>query len=450
MLDNDNDTHSLVAIIGAGPAGLFAARELANAGIQVVLFNRDIKPGGLAEYGIYPDKLRMKDGLRNQFQQILATPNVDYFGNLTIGENGDLSLADLRKLGFTAILVTAGAQRAKMLGIPGEDLLGVYHAKDLVYHYNGLPPFGRMDFALGKRVAVVGAGNVMMDVTRFMAEKVKVDEVVSVVRRGPGEVRYDKKELETLGAYIDQADFAAEIEKTAALMTSLGQDPQQPIENMRSAAEKACPRVSNTRFIFRYLLTPSRILGENGRVVGLEVENNTLESKNGDVFPKGLGTYTRLDVDTVILAIGNQVDGALGLLVDGNQYKVSANPRFPIENISYEAGDIQTGEPLPDVFVAGWARKASTGLVGLTRKDGTNGAKALRAYLDSLGEQGPVKMDALMHALSGLNKRVVDCEALSRLNEVEHRRALELGLEEYKFETNEEMLAAIDLVQSQG
>jgi ferredoxin--NADP+ reductase len=130
-----------VAVVGAGPAGLFAARELTQQGVGVVLFNRDLKPGGLAEYGIYPDKHKMKEGLRNQFRQILALENLHYFGNVLIAENGDLSRTDLRQLGFQATLVTTGAQGTKWLGLPGEHLRGVFHAKDIVYHYNLLPPY---------------------------------------------------------------------------------------------------------------------------------------------------------------------------------------------------------------------------------------------------------------------------------------------------------------------
>ena len=66
----DGSLNQTVAIVGAGPAGLFAAKELATQGVQVVLLNRDIKPGGLAEYGIFPTKLKMKNGLRAQFRQV--------------------------------------------------------------------------------------------------------------------------------------------------------------------------------------------------------------------------------------------------------------------------------------------------------------------------------------------------------------------------------------------
>ena len=135
-------TQASVAIIGAGPAGLFAARGLAKAGVQVALINRDIKPGGLAEYGIYPNKHKMKEGLRRQFRKVLEDPLIRYFGNLSIGLDDDLTLKDLQALGFDAILVSVGAQGTKWLGLPGEDLEGVYHAKDIVYHYNQLPPFG--------------------------------------------------------------------------------------------------------------------------------------------------------------------------------------------------------------------------------------------------------------------------------------------------------------------
>ena len=123
-----------VAVIGAGPAGLFGAFELASQGAEVVIFNRDIKPGGLAEYGIYPSKYRLRQGLRAQFRTILSMQGIDYFGNVTIGDHADISLKELPQLGFHAVLVTAGAQGIKWLGIPGERGEGVYHAKEIVYH----------------------------------------------------------------------------------------------------------------------------------------------------------------------------------------------------------------------------------------------------------------------------------------------------------------------------
>ena len=184
-MERDLSSQYLVAVVGAGPAGLYASKQLASQGAHVVLLNRDIKPGGLAEYGIYPDKLKMKDGLRAQFQQILGMPQVDYYGNLVVGQHGDVTLDDLRAWGFDAMLVTVGAQGTKWLGLPGEDLAGVYHAKNLVYHYNHLPPFSEQAVDIGSRVAVVGAGNVMLDITHWLAAVKHVDEVITMARRRP-------------------------------------------------------------------------------------------------------------------------------------------------------------------------------------------------------------------------------------------------------------------------
>ena len=81
----------LVAVIGAGPAGLYAAKQLASQDVHVVLLNRDIKPGGLAEYGIYLSKHKMKEGLRKQFRKILESPQIEYYGNLVVGQKDDIS-----------------------------------------------------------------------------------------------------------------------------------------------------------------------------------------------------------------------------------------------------------------------------------------------------------------------------------------------------------------------
>src|SRR5262245_34914036 len=155
----------VVAVVGAGPAGLFAARALAAQGARVLLLNRDIKPGGLAEYGIFLDKYKMKNGLRRQFQKILTDPRVTYLGHVTVheGEPGALTVAGLRAAGLDAVVFAIGAQGTKYLGVEGERLPGAYHAKDLVYHYNSLPPFSEQPFPMGKRVAIVGVGNVMID-----------------------------------------------------------------------------------------------------------------------------------------------------------------------------------------------------------------------------------------------------------------------------------------------
>ena len=438
-----------VAVVGAGPAGLFAARELAENGIHVVLFNRDIKPGGLAEYGIYPTKQRMKEGLRNQFRQVLANPGVEYFGNLVIGETADLRLDELRTLGFHAILVTVGAQSTKWLGLPGEELTGVYHAKDIVYHYNLLPPFSESTYQIGKRVAVVGAGNVMMDITHWLVEDKQVDEVIAIARRGPAEVKFDKKELEIVVNHIDQLELDREIKRVSPSMQAIGQDPEQFRKVIEDVAVKGQPAHSKTRFLLQFLESPMRILGDSsGQVIGLELEDNALSvNEDGVTRARGTGVRHVLDVDTVIFAIGDLVDASLGLTVQGGEYAKSPYPRYPVENTSYEGYDLASGYTIPDIFFAGWARKASTGLVGMARKDGVSAARAILQYLSGLPPAEHSLSARLAERLSLLSKPVVSKAALQRLEQVERERAQELGLESFKFSSNQQMLEALELVK---
>ena len=242
-----------VAVIGAGPSGLFGARELATQGAQVVIFNRDIKPGGLAEYGVYFDKHIMKEGFRKQFRQALGNENITYYSNIKVGAQGDLTIDDLRGLGFQAILATVGAQGTKWLGMPGEDLEGVYHAKTLVYSYNKLPPFSQQKFRLGKRCAIIGAGNVMLDIAHYFVHEVKADEVIAVVRRGPGEVNFTKEEMRLTAGNLDLEAFEAEMKRITPALQAVNQDPEAGRATILEALPKALPKVSDTRFRFEFL-----------------------------------------------------------------------------------------------------------------------------------------------------------------------------------------------------
>jgi len=440
-------TKYAVAVVGAGPAGLYASKQLAEEGVQVVLINRDIKPGGLAEYGIYKDKHKMKAGLRKQFRRILEAPEITYFGNVIVGEQGDLTLTELEDMGFQTLLVTVGAQGTKWLGLPGEDLRGVYHAKDVVYHYNQLPPFSQQDLAIGRRVAVIGVGNVMIDIARWLVRDLKVDEVIAVARRGPAEVKFNKKEMEHVAANLDLQALDAEIVRVADYMLEVGQDPQAAKDFMLSALPKAEEPVSDTRFRFEFLTSPSRILGdEGGNVHGLEVDDTKLIPRNGDTKAQRLGTKRVLDVDTVIFCIGDKVDEAFGLPIEWNEFVKNPTPQYPVNDASYEAFDPEAGKQIANIFVAGWSREASNGLVGIARKDGENGATAVVENLKTLAPlENPSEVVAKLEArLSQLEKPVVTKEDWQRLEEVEQAEAEKRELEAFKFGTNEEMLAAIN------
>jgi ferredoxin--NADP+ reductase len=446
-VETESQYNYLAAVIGAGPAGLYAAKHLATQNVYVVLINRDIKPGGLAEYGIYHSKHKMKEGLRKQFRHILETPNIEYFGNLVVGQNGDLSLKELAVLGFQAVMVTVGAQGTKWLGLPGEDLLGVYHAKDIVYHYNKLPPFSQKKFTIGNHVALIGVGNVMLDIARWLIRDLKVEQVTAVARRGPAEVKFTKKEMESVARNLDLEALDDEIERVAPRMEVVGQNPAEAKSFILSALEKAQDPVSESRFTFDFLASPSRIVGgERGEVRGLEVEDTALEPKNGDTKAKRLGTKRILSVDTVIFCIGDRVDEDFGLPVRWNEFVKSPEPLYPVDGISYEAYDPEAEKPIDRVFVAGWSREASSGLVGLARKDGENGAQAVLQYLESQPPKPdiPQTLDEFRSRLAKLNKKVVTKVEWERLEEQERAQAERLGLEEFKYASNEEMIAAIE------
>lgn len=427
-----------VAVIGAGPAGLFGARELANLGARVVLFNRDIKPGGLAEYGIYPNKHTMKSGLRKQFRQIMDLPNLEYYGNVTVGSEGDLTLDDLRALGFQAILVTAGAQGTKWLGLPGEDLEGVYHAKDVVYFYNKLPPFSQRSFRFGKRCAVIGAGNVMLDITHFLSREAKVDEVIAIVRRGPAEIKFEKKEMEYVIDNLDKAALDAEIQRVAPIMQAVNQDPEAGRASILEALPKALPKVSDTRFRFEFLASPVQMLGDaEGCLTQVEIEDNILVAKDGDTKARGTGNKRRLDVETVIFAIGDKVDESFGLPTEWNEFVKNPNPGFPVDGISFES-------PFEDIFVGGWSRQASSGLVGIARKDGTNASKVVWQYLQT---KQPIEanMETVAAKVRSLGKPVVLKEDIKKLEAAETSEAQRRGVEAFKYDNNDDMLQAMGL-----
>ncbi len=440
------DSKYMVAVIGAGPAGLFASRKLAEGGACVLLFNRDIKPGGLAEYGIYWDKYKMKQGLRNQFTQILSTPLIDYFGNVTVCCGGNIVLEDLLDSGFQAVLVTTGAQGTKWLRLPGENLPGVYHAKNVVFHYNLLPPYSERKYLLGKKVAVVGAGNVMMDIAHYLIRVCKVDEVIAVVRRGPADVKFTRKEMESVASNLDLPVLDAEFARVEPAMKGAGQDPAVARKAFSDAMPKALPPISQTRFRFEFLATPVRVMGDwmNG-VAGLKVEDNTLVGVDGNVKARGTGNTHQIEADTIIFAIGDTVDKDFCVPIYNDSYMTVKDPRFPVDNLSYEAFNPDTNMPLERVFLAGWARQASSGLVGYARKDGENAAEAVLAYLNT---QKPMPdldnvLEKFEQRLAETQERLVDKPHLAKLVEVEISQAQKLGVEEFKFPSNDEMLTAM-------
>jgi len=435
----------LVAVVGAGPAGIYGTRKLAEAGHRVVLLNRDIKPGGLAEYGIFVDKEKMKTGLRKQFKRILADPKVFYVGHASVGRDKAMSLEDLKNLGFSAIIVTAGAQGTKKLGIEGEDTIGVYHAKDVVYHYNFLPPFSQQTFEIGRRVAIIGMGNVMVDVANWLLNYKKIDQVIVVARRGPIEKAYDDSEFEVIEQYLDNADLAQEIHRIAPQLIAVGQNVEEITRKFVKDTEPAEGR----RLTFRYLCSPTKVIAnDQGRVAALEAEENVMLLQDGKTVAKGTGKMRRIEVDCVVYAIGDQVDASLGLPFSRgafvtNPEKLPGDPNLA----AYQPYDPETKKVLDGIFVAGWSRNASVGLVGVAKQDAERGMKVVNEYLAHKEGLSSGDMEAKVEALIDLlNKRgvtIVTREDIQLLESAEQEEARARNTWDFKYTTDEEMLQVI-------
>ncbi len=307
-----------VFVVGAGPAGMFAARQIAKAGFETFIFNRDIRPGGLAQYGIYPLKTKMKTGLRKQFEQTLALPNVHYFGHIQIGAAYDISLAELESFRPAAIVFASGAQGAKQLGLPGEDARGIYASKDFVYNYNQLESHVARDFSTNKRIAVIGVGNVAIDVARWLLLDKPAhytESIVIVARRGPLEVKFDKKEIEHVEPFIDRATLVVELERVRARCAAAGQDvsPEKVIpQHFPHLADE--PTASTpARLSFRFLSSPkSFVANAEGRVTQMVIAENDLVTKSdGSTSARATSATATIDVDTVLFAIGDKHDPRL-------------------------------------------------------------------------------------------------------------------------------------------
>ena len=434
-----DDMLHLVAVIGAGPAGLFATRALAAHGCRVVLLNRDIKPGGLAEYGIFINKYKMKTGLRRQFQKILTDPLVTYLGHVTIAEHGDLTVPDLGALGFDALVFAIGAQGTKYLGIEGERLPGVYHAKDLVYHYNRLPPFSEQPYPMGRRVAIVGVGNVMVDIANYCVHFCGCDEVVAVARRGPFEKAYDDREFEDVEDAFDHARYREEIERIRPRLEAAGQNPDALLAALAARPEPQ-PR-PRTRLRFRFLASPRRVVVESGHVIGLEVEETRLERKGDRIAAVGTGQTVVIPCDTVVFAVGDRVDEHAGLPYKDGLY-LTAPGDDPAA--AYQVLDPAAGKAQPGVYVVGWARRASEGVVGRARLDAETGIKHILPYLAEQPKRSRADaeraIEALTRTLAARGAEVVDYPAVQRLEAAEKAQATADKVEEFKFRSDREML----------
>ena len=279
-----------IAVIGAGPAGLSCAYYLAKQGYPVTVFDRNPVPGGMLTMGIPSFRLE-KDTLNAEID-IIREMGVEFRCGVEVGK--DITIQRLREEGYKGFYLAIGAQKSAPIGVPGEELEGVCGGVDFLREVNlGGRPF------VGKSCAVIGAGNVAMDVCRT-AVRLGAENTYIIYRRS-------------------QAEMPA--------------DPEEAGEAMEEGVQ------------FKFLSAPAEILGENGKVTGLKVELMELgePDEKGRRKPVGTGRFETLAVDTVIGAIGQQIDWGT---LDVGELKTGKKGEALADSLTYQTEQ-------PDIFVGG-------------------------------------------------------------------------------------------------
>ena len=442
-------TSHVIIVAGAGPAGMAVAGSLSKAGHEVIILNRDIKFGGLAEYGIFPSKLKLRGGLKKQYWELLERPNVHYFGNVSIGNGKDLTVEEVRNLGAGAVVFSIGAQGTKAIGVEGDSAKGVFHAKDVVYHFNRLPGFGDRPFDMGKHVAVIGAGDVMVDIAHWLIRYKKVERVTAIVRRGPAERKYNPKEIRAVCANMDVEGITKEVARIKDRLAAVGQNADELLKGLTDEFTKCEPKVSETKMGFKFLASPKRILVDgNSSIRGLEMEDNKLDPKGEDTVAVGLKQYYEFPCDAVVFAVGDKVDETVGLPYKSGMFVTNPNKTGnDPDDALFQAYDETTGKIVDGVFLSGWARKASEGLVGIAKRDGDWCAEVVNRYLATKpqGNHSKVVIDKLKTFLNDRKSHPVDVKNLRALEAAEqaHKGKTDC-IGEFKYASNQEMIGLIE------
>lgn len=426
------------AIVGSGPSGMYAADALLKEvpGASVDVFDRVPTPFGLIRFGVAPDHFKTKNTAR-QFARTFELDEVRYLGNVEIGR--DLSIDELKD-NYDAVILAIGSYHDRSLGIPGEELPGVYGACAFVGWYNGHPDYRDLDPLLtGGGVAVIGIGNVALDVCRVLGktraemqgsdiaahaldaiQAAPLDNLCMFGRRGPVEAGFTPKELgevremERCAVIVDDAQLPATVEgdfegrekgikeKNLTLLRELaGQDkPEKPI-----------------KMHIGFYASPVEILGET-QVEGLRMEHTQVV----DGRAKGTGETFDVPCCAVVTAIGYQALAPEGVPMDGT---IIANKDGHVED---------------NLYVVGWSKRGPSGTIPTNGPDSRGVVEILLGNLRHSAKPGGAAIDALLAARGA---RIVDFEGYKKIAAAEVARAAE-GHPLEKFTRIDEMLALLD------
>lgn len=368
-----------IAVIGAGPAGIYASDLILKAerdfDVSIDLFDLLPTPYGLVRYGVAPDHPRIK-GIIRALYEVLDRGDIRFFGNVRYGQ--DLTLDDLKQH-YNAVIFATGAISDAELRIPGVELAGSYGAAEFVNWYDAHPDFP-LEWPLHAReIAVIGNGNVALDVSRMLVKQPDdllttdipdhvhrglsaspVTDVHVFGRRGPAQVKFSPLELrealEIAGvqAIVSDADFQYDEGSLEAIESNNQiRVMVKTLENLRENPKAPQAR----RLHLHFFASPVEILGEDGKVVGLRIEKTELDG-TGNV--KTTGEIIDYPVQAVYRAVGYH-GSALDEIPFDQKYGVIKNDQGRVLD--------EAGQQIPGLYCTGWIKRGPVGLIGHTKAD---------------------------------------------------------------------------------
>ncbi|MFM2277704.1 MAG: hypothetical protein RIT12_1100 [Actinomycetota bacterium] len=368
-----------LAIVGAGPAGIYAADLIIKAerdfDVSIDLFDLLPAPYGLVRYGVAPDHPRIK-GIIRALYEVLDRGDIRFFGNVKYGT--DITLDEL-KSHYNAVIFSTGAIKDAALNIPGVELDGSYGAADFVNWYDAHPDFPRTWPLHAKEVAVLGNGNVALDVARILAKQPEdllstdipdnvyqgllaspVTDVHVFGRRGPAQVKFTPLELreachiEGVDTIVYDEDFKYDAGSQEAIDTN---NQTRVMVNTLEGIRGTELTGATKRLHLHFFSSPKEILGEDGKVNGLRIERTELDGSGGVT---GTGEIREFPVQAVYRAIGY-----FGSELDSIPFDHKAGV------ITNAAGRVldENGEHIPGIYATGWIKRGPIGLIGHTKSD---------------------------------------------------------------------------------
>jgi ferredoxin--NADP+ reductase len=368
-----------LAIVGAGPAGIYAADILHKAekkfDVSIDLFEQLPAPYGLVRYGVAPDHPRIK-GIINALRDVLDSGEIRLFGNVLFGR--DITLDDLKKH-YNAVIFSTGSIRDAALNIPGIELDGSYGAADFVSWYDGHPDFPREWPLNAQSVAVIGNGNVALDVARVLAKHaddllpteipanvydgLKASPVTDVHvfgRRGPAQVKFSPLELRELGELndVDMVVYDEDFDYDEASKAAIASNKQiMVIDRVFTKWRSEETGSASRRLHLHFYANPIEVTGTDGKVTGFRFERTKPNDEGGVT---GTGEIRELPIQAIYRAVGY-----FGSPLDGIPFD---EKRGVIPNREGQVID-DAGEQLPGIYATGWIKRGPVGLIGHTKSD---------------------------------------------------------------------------------